>query len=73
VVEVEKNEFILCNLSKKNHMQQAMDLNFMKADHIAFTVKGKGVVHLTGFIIPSEDELEDFEDMEEEEMSDGNI
>ncbi|XP_059474451.1 46 kDa FK506-binding nuclear protein isoform X2 [Neocloeon triangulifer] len=69
VVETGKNEFVICNLSKKNMMQQTLDLNFLKDDSIAFTVKGQGVVHLTGYILPGEDEFdeEDFDAMEDEE------
>lgn len=70
MVEVEKNEFVMCTLNKTHTMQQPVDLNFMKGTEVAFFTQGKGSVHLTGFLIPDEDAFGDYEG-EEEESSDG--
>lgn len=71
MVEVEKNEFVMCTLNKSHTMQQPIDLNFMKGTQVAFFTQGKGTVHLTGFLIPDEDGFDEFG--EEEESSDGML
>jgi hypothetical protein len=48
MVTVDKNDYLLCNLSKHKFQQQNLDLNFETGDTIAFMTKGKGIVHLTG-------------------------
>jgi FK506-binding nuclear protein len=70
MVEVDKNEFVMCTLNKSNTMQQPIDLNFMKGTEVAFFTQGKGSVHLTGFLIPDEDAFGDYGE-EEEDSSDG--
>lgn len=50
MVTVDKNDYLLCNLSKHKNQQQYLDLNFQTGDTIAFMTKGKGIVHLTGTI-----------------------
>lgn len=73
MVEVEGYETLICNLSKKlGILQFPLDLQFMEGSRIAFyTLGGKGVVHLSGYVIPDlEDELEEEEIEEEEENSD---
>jgi FK506-binding nuclear protein len=48
VVNVDKNDYVLCTLSKQRIPQQMLDLNFQAGENIAFMTKGKGIVHLTG-------------------------
>lgn len=70
MVEVEGYETLICNLSKKlGILQCPLDLQFMEGSRIAFyTLGGKGVVHLSGYVIPDlEDELDEEEEVEEEE------
>ncbi|XP_018905349.2 46 kDa FK506-binding nuclear protein isoform X1 [Bemisia tabaci] len=71
------NEHILCNLSKAHALQETLDLNFMAGSKVVFECKGKGVVHLTGYIVP-EDEFsgmlgEDEEDLEDESESETEV
>lgn len=67
----EDNTYLLCTLGKKTP-QVALDLNFDEGDHISLSTKGEGIVHLTGYLVPIEDDLFDnFEDdleAEEEEV-----
>lgn len=65
----EDSTYLLCTLGKKNP-QVALDLNFDEGDQISLSTKGEGVVHLTGYLMPSEEDLfggGDDEDEEEEE------
>jgi len=73
-LEQDNEEFILCNLSPKN-LNESLDLNFNETEKICFRVEGGGNVHLTGYLMPEDDE-DDFmqpmvdmsdEDMEEDE------
>ena len=43
-----KEESILCNLSKANFPQSALDLNFDEGTKVAFFTTGQATVHLTG-------------------------
>lgn len=60
----DNNVYILCTLNKDNDKQRTLDLNFAEGDKICFSIKGEGIVHLTGFLIP---DAEDFMDMSDEE------
>ncbi|XP_065076404.1 46 kDa FK506-binding nuclear protein-like [Ochlerotatus camptorhynchus] len=65
----EDSTYLLCTLGKKTP-QVALDLNFDEGDQISLSTKGEGVVHLTGYLMPNEEDLfggEDDEDLEEEE------
>lgn len=70
----ENRNYLLCNLNKDTTSQVPLDLNFQEGTKIAFTSNGRGHVHLTGYLVPEEDELdmddldEDEDDMEEEEV-----
>jgi len=77
MISVDGQEYILCHLSKKNAVQQTLDLNFQGGDSLALYVEGQSPlpVHLTGFYNEmDEDDLEelDMSDMsgEEEEVPD---
>jgi len=69
-LEQDNEEFILCNLSMKN-LNESLDLNFQETEKICFRVEGGGTVHLTGYLVPEEDEqmypMEDMSDEEEED------
>lgn len=69
-------EFVLVNLERSKLEQTPLDLYFRVDQKVEFGVKGKGEVHLSGYVEPevdeddlSEDEEEDVEaeDSEEEE------
>lgn len=65
------NVYILCTLNKVNDKQRPLDLNFAEGDKISFAIKGEGIVHLTGFLIPdADDEFMDMSDEEEENVVD---
>jgi len=75
-LEQDNEEFILCNLSQKN-LNESLDLNFTEGEKICFRVEGGGTVHLTGYLVPDEEDgpmfpmdddiPSDVEDEEEEE------
>lgn len=66
----EENTYLLCTLGK-DRPQVALDLNFEEGDQISLATKGDGMVHLTGYLVPSEEDmfggLGDDEDEEEDE------
>lgn len=63
----EENTYLLCTLGKKTP-QVSLDLNFDEGDQISLSTKGDGVVHLTGYLVPSEADMFDSdEEVEEEE------
>merc|ERR1712107_61297 len=47
-IEVDDEEFLLCNLTDKVS-NESLDLNFNVGDKIVFKTSGAGVVHLTGY------------------------
>lgn len=65
-LEQDNEEFILCNLSD-NNLNESLDLNFTETEKICFRVEGGGTVHLTGYLIPEDDEMFPVEDMSDEE------
>lgn len=62
----DNNVFLLCTLNKERTPQFSLDLNFAEGDEICFAINGNGIVHLTGFLVPEDDLLDD---MEEEELN----
>ncbi|XP_017890635.1 46 kDa FK506-binding nuclear protein [Ceratina calcarata] len=69
ILYYEDTRYLLCNLKKSSTWQVPLDLNFQEGTTIAFVCHGHGQVHLTGYLIHSEDsdELEEEEEDEEEE------
>ncbi|XP_058444368.1 46 kDa FK506-binding nuclear protein [Malaya genurostris] len=67
----EENTYLLCTLSKKLP-QVALDLNFEEGDQISLSTNGEGIVHLTGYLIPNEEDIfgeeGDDEEVEDEDM-----
>ncbi|PSN49803.1 hypothetical protein C0J52_01375 [Blattella germanica] len=55
----DNKEFILCNLNKNKAIQAHLDLNFQSGDRIAFMSTGKGRVHLTGYLLETDEEEDD--------------
>ncbi|XP_039291342.1 46 kDa FK506-binding nuclear protein isoform X1 [Nilaparvata lugens] len=80
LLENDKQEYRICNLSKRHCFQVNLDLSFMTGDSIAFELKGSGIVHLSGYILPEEDDdfpgdeddddLDEIEDEEDESITD---
>lgn len=74
----EKHNYILCTLKKGKTVQVALDLMFSEGDDVSFSCIG-GNVHLTGYLIPDEndfgydglggEEEDDISDEEEAEVS----
>lgn len=63
----DNNVFLLCTLNKDRIPQFSLDLNFAEGDKICFSIKGDGLVHLTGFLIPDvEDDLLGLDEEEED-------
>ncbi|XP_015585605.1 46 kDa FK506-binding nuclear protein [Cephus cinctus] len=62
----DNRNYLLCSLKKGSAWQVPLDLNFQEGTKIAFTSNGRGHVHLTGYLIPDEDDL-DLDDVEEED------
>lgn len=52
--------YLLCSLCKDSQWQVPLDLNFQEGTKIAFSSKGEGRIHLTGYLIADEDA--DFEE-----------
>lgn len=61
------NVYLLCTLSKGKIPQCSLDLNFAEGDNICFSIKGEGIVHLTGFLIPDENLFDDMDEAESDE------
>lgn len=60
VLASENENYILCTLSKKRDVLQVpLDLVFSEGDEIAFSCVG-GVVHLTGYLVPNDDDFDGF-------------
>lgn len=57
MIQHEKTEFLLCTLQHGCILQQPLDLNFNEGEEVTFFLNGKGVVHLTGYLV--EDNLPD--------------
>ncbi|CAG5116538.1 unnamed protein product, partial [Candidula unifasciata] len=55
LLQHEATEYLLCTLNG-NLLQQSLDLNFETGEQVSFCLNGSGVVHLTGFLIPEDDE-----------------
>lgn len=68
----EESTYLLCTLGKKNP-QVALDLNFDEGDQISLSTKGEGVVHLTGYLMPNEEDLFGVGEDEEEEEEDEEV
>lgn len=68
----EENTYLLCTLGKKTP-QVALDLNFDEGDQISLCTKGEGVVHLTGYLMPNEEDMFGGMDDEEEEEEDEEV
>lgn len=66
----DENAYLLCTLQKNKLKQCALDLNFSEGNKVCFSTKGNGIVHLTGYLIPDEFDMDDDDLGEEEEEED---
>jgi len=64
----EENSYLLCTLQKGKVYQCQLDLNFLEGDKLCFSTKGSGIVHLSGYLHPEQDDFGDF-DMDGEDDS----
>lgn len=68
MVEVDQVETLIANLSEKHGILQCpLDLQFDVGSQVAFYISGGTSVHLSGYVVPDEDELFDEEEEEGEE------
>lgn len=64
----ENRNYLLCTLKKDDIIQAPLDLNFHEGLQISFATTGPGHVHLTGYLLLEESDIEsDSEEMEEEQ------
>ena len=66
----EGDEYLLCTLEHGKTWQAPVSLLALEGSEMAYLVKGDGKIHLTGCLVPEDDEFDDFEGMEDEELSD---
>jgi len=66
----DNNSYLLCTLQKGKFLDCSLDLNFQEGDNLCFSTKGNGIVHLTGYLIPDDDDFGDFEDAMDDESID---
>ncbi|CAL1282924.1 unnamed protein product [Larinioides sclopetarius] len=59
VVERDGSEFLLCNLQKDSVLQANLNLFFDKGEKVVFSLKGQGIVHLTGYLIKDDNDQND--------------
>ncbi|XP_018332242.1 46 kDa FK506-binding nuclear protein [Agrilus planipennis] len=59
--------YLLCTLQKEKDIQVPLDLNFEEGDEVSFATNGSCHVHLTGYLITDEDEVDEEEDEEEDQ------
>jgi hypothetical protein len=69
-IKVGDNESILiASLEAGKHEHSTLDLYVRISDGVTFTVQGKGDIHLSGYLDPSDDDLSDMEDdMDDDEF-----
>lgn len=65
--------YLLCTLQKDKVEQFPLDLNFSEGSKVCFSIKGNGIVHLSGFLIPEEEDFDDFGEEEESENETAKI
>lgn len=66
----DNNSYLLCTLQKGKFLDCSLDLNFQEGDKLCFSTKGNGIVHLTGYLIPDDDDFGEFEDAMDDESID---
>lgn len=67
------NSYLLCTLQKGKIYQCALDLNFKEGDKLFFSTKGNGIVHLTGYLIPEDEDFDDFGDIDSNEEDEAEV
>ena len=68
LLSVDDQTYLLCTLRKNTVLQSALNINFTAGDKVTFFSKGNGIVHLTGSLLESFDDLhsdDDDDDMED--------
>ncbi|CAL1533874.1 unnamed protein product [Lymnaea stagnalis] len=71
MLQHDSSEYLLCTLHN-SLMQQPLDLNFATGEQVSFSLNGSGIVHLTGYLIPDDEEgpfEESFSESDDEGMS----
>lgn len=66
----EEGEYLLCTLEHGKTWQAPVSLLAMEGSEMAYLVKGDGRVHLTGNLVPEDDEFDDIDGLGGEELSD---
>lgn len=65
----ENRNYLLCTLIKDKVIQAPLDLNFHEGIQISFATTGPGHVHLTGYLLLGESDIESDSEEEEEETN----
>ncbi|KAI0220056.1 hypothetical protein LSAT2_028414 [Lamellibrachia satsuma] len=73
-----KAEFLICTLEHNRLLQQPLELNFSQGEHVSFYLSGSGVVHLTGYLLDDDDNIDlsdtsSLESIEEAEIEDERL
>lgn len=68
----ENRNYLLCTLIKDKVIQAPLDLNFHEGIQISFATTGPGHVHLTGYLLLDESDIESDSEEEEEEEEETN-
>merc|ERR1712142_1431471 len=55
ILEKDNEEYIICNLTSPNGLDQPMDLAFAVGEKVVFRTEGGATVHLTGHVQPADD------------------
>jgi FK506-binding nuclear protein len=69
----DENAYLLCTLRKGAICQVPLDLNFAEGDKISFSTKGTGIVHLTGYLIPDNEDFDMDDESDDEEGEDNAV
>lgn len=65
-LHTDETDHLLANVSRQtSHVR--LDLAFTEGETVAFYSKGNGTVHLSGYLIPDDDDFGDFPEMGEED------
>merc|ERR1712025_475048 len=73
MVAHDKSEYLLCTLEAPHTRQQNLDLNFTEGEEVTFFHTGKGVVHLTGYLMPEDEHPFDESGMEDSSEEESDI
>ncbi|KAF2900878.1 hypothetical protein ILUMI_05283 [Ignelater luminosus] len=68
LLNYDQRNYLLCTLQKDKIIQCPLDLNFEAGDVIAFATNGESNVHLTGYVIETDEPLEESSSEDEQDI-----